>query len=245
MTDRRVALERRSIGHEWARLQLADKSASSTHLLRLSSTPMKISAIDSAFERALSAEIAASELFRVRVLAATLAVLLVTEQLLFLFRRDLVEQFTQKPLPAWLPAQIIGPFLAYEIVALPVLHYRLARGSTFPTAARFTNALIETSLPGGTVTAAVRDTFSGLTHWRMVWDIAVALDPSLLPPLFSPMTAPDEMATLWRELGMVEVEQTSLLIRKEFSSFEDYWRPFTTGESGFSERYIASLSEPR
>ena len=97
----------------------------------------------------------------------------------------------------------------------------------------------------GTVTAAVWDTFSGLTHWRMMWDIAVALDPSLVPPLFSPMTAPDEMATLWRELGMVEVEQTSLLIRMEFSSFEDYWRPFTTDESGFSERYITSLSEPR
>jgi hypothetical protein len=37
----------------------------------------------------------------------------------------------------------------------------------------------------------------------MMCDIAVAVDPSLVPPLFSPMTAPDEMATLWRELGMV------------------------------------------
>jgi adenylate cyclase len=108
---------------------------------------VKISAIDSAFERALSAEIAASELLRVRVLAATLVVLLVAEQLLFLFARDLVEQFTQKPLPTWLPAEIVGPFLAYEVVALLVLRYRLARGSTFPTAARFANALIETSLP--------------------------------------------------------------------------------------------------
>ena len=79
---------------------------------------VKTSAIDSAFERALSAEIAASELLRMRVLAATLAVLLVAEQLLFLFARDLVEQIAQNPLPAWLPAQIIGPFLAYEIVAL-------------------------------------------------------------------------------------------------------------------------------
>jgi len=84
---------------------------------------------------------------RVRVLATTLVVLLVAEQLLFLFARDLVEQFTQKPLPAWLPARIIGPFLAYEIMALLVLRYRLARGRTFPTAARFANALIETSLP--------------------------------------------------------------------------------------------------
>jgi hypothetical protein len=61
---------------------------------------VKISTIDSAFERALSAEIAASELLRIRVLAVTLAVLVVAEQLLFLFARDLVEQFTQKPLPA-------------------------------------------------------------------------------------------------------------------------------------------------
>jgi hypothetical protein len=45
---------------------------------------VKISAIDSAFERALSAEIAASELLRVRVLAVTLAVLLVGDELLFL-----------------------------------------------------------------------------------------------------------------------------------------------------------------
>jgi adenylate cyclase len=109
--------------------------------------PVKSTAIDSPFERALSAEITASEQLRMRVLAATLAILLVADQLLFLLARELVEQFTQKPLPAWLPAQIIGPFLAYEIVALLVLRYRLARGSTFPAAARFANALIETSLP--------------------------------------------------------------------------------------------------
>src|SRR5262249_21132698 len=96
------------------------QSTSRTRFRRLSLAAVKILAIDPVFERALSAEIAASELFRVRVLAATLAVLLVAEQLLFLFARDLVEQFTQKPLPAWLPAQIIGPFLAYEIVALLV-----------------------------------------------------------------------------------------------------------------------------
>ncbi|MBO0736045.1 MAG: adenylate/guanylate cyclase domain-containing protein [Alphaproteobacteria bacterium] len=108
---------------------------------------MKTSAIDPAFERALSAEIVASELLRMRVLAAALVVLLVANQLLFLFARDLVEQLTHKPLPAWLPARIIGPFLAYEIVALRVLRSRLARGSAFPIAARFANALIETSLP--------------------------------------------------------------------------------------------------
>ena len=45
--------------------------------------------IPSAFDRALSAEIAASELIRVRVLAAALAVLLVVDELLLIFARDL------------------------------------------------------------------------------------------------------------------------------------------------------------
>jgi adenylate cyclase len=108
---------------------------------------MGLPAVDTSFERALSAEIALSELMRMRVVAATLAVLLVADQLFFLFGRELLESFTRKPLPTWLPLRVIGPFLAYETVALFVLRYRLARGKAFPTAARFANAVIETSLP--------------------------------------------------------------------------------------------------
>jgi adenylate cyclase len=102
---------------------------------------------DPAFERALAAEIMASERMRVRVLAAILAILLVADQLLFLFAREYLEWFTRKPLPAWLPLQTIGPFLAYELVVLVVLRYRLSRGLKYPSPARFGNAIIETSLP--------------------------------------------------------------------------------------------------
>jgi ubiquinone/menaquinone biosynthesis C-methylase UbiE len=38
--------------------------------------------------------------------------------------------------------------------------------------------------PGGMVTAVVWDTFSGLTHWRIMWDIAVVLDPYLFGHCF-------------------------------------------------------------
>jgi adenylate cyclase len=105
------------------------------------------SPMNSAFELALSAEIAASELLRMRVLATTLAVVLFSDEARFLLARDLIEQFTLKPIPPWLLARIIGPFLAYEIVALLIMRYRIIRGSIFPTIARFANALIETSLP--------------------------------------------------------------------------------------------------
>ena len=108
---------------------------------------MKHHAVDIAFERALSREIATSELMRMRVVAVTLAILLIADQLIFLFARGMIEQFMQKPLPGWLPLRVIGPFLAYETVALLILRYRLARGRSFPTFARYGNALIETSLP--------------------------------------------------------------------------------------------------
>jgi hypothetical protein len=80
------------------------------------------------------------------------------------------------------------------------------------------------------VTAAVWDDFSGLPHIRLMWDIAAVLDPSIARPFFRPLGAPNEMKTLWRELGLLDVEQTSLLIRMQFSCFDDYWSPFTTGE---------------
>jgi adenylate cyclase len=109
--------------------------------------PMKFAASTSAFDRALSVEIAASEQIRMRVLAGTLAILLLGHQLLFLFARETLEQFAGRLLPTWLPLKVFGPFLAYEIVALVVLRYRRARGKSMPTAARFANAVIETSLP--------------------------------------------------------------------------------------------------
>jgi len=99
------------------------------------------------FERALTAEIATSERLRMRVLAATLAVVLVADQAIFLFFRDLLQQFAEKPLPVWGPLRVIGPFLAYECIALLIIERRLSRGKGMPGFARVANALIETSLP--------------------------------------------------------------------------------------------------
>jgi ubiquinone/menaquinone biosynthesis C-methylase UbiE len=96
--------------------------------------------------------------------------------------------------------------------------------------------------PGGTVTAAVWDDYSGLPHIRLIWDIAATLDPTIKRPFFRPLSKPNEMAGVWGELGLVNVEQTSLLIRMDFSSFDDYWLPFTKGE-GPPGQLLARLSE--
>jgi len=108
---------------------------------------MGTSAVTSDFGRALSDEILASELIRLRVLAGTLAVLLVAMELFLLLFRDVVQPLARHPLSLWLPLRVLGPFLLYESVAMLVLERRRRRHAALLTPLRFANAIIETSLP--------------------------------------------------------------------------------------------------
>jgi SAM-dependent methyltransferase len=96
--------------------------------------------------------------------------------------------------------------------------------------------------PGGTVAACVWDMFGGSPHNRMVLDAAGVLDPEAAVPrhLFRPLNAPGEMEALWRRIGLIDVEQASLLIRMDFADFEDYWGPLLAGE-GPVGAYVAGL----
>jgi hypothetical protein len=98
--------------------------------------------------------------------------------------------------------------------------------------------------PGGMVTAAMWDSYGGMPHLRMMWDIAAMLDRSARRPraLIHSIGGPDEMAAAWRKLGLRDVVQTSLTIRMDFANFDDYWQPLTTGEGG-SGAFVASLSD--
>jgi ubiquinone/menaquinone biosynthesis C-methylase UbiE len=64
--------------------------------------------------------------------------------------------------------------------------------------------------PGGTVTAAIWDSYGGMPHVRMIWDIAAVLDPALERPLFRSLGAPGELTDAWRSVGLIDVEQTNL-----------------------------------
>ena len=44
-----------------------------------------------------------------------------------------------------------------------------------------------------------------------------------------PLCRRGELAALWREHGLAQVEEP-LTIRMSFSSFEDYWEPFLGGQ---------------
>jgi SAM-dependent methyltransferase len=96
--------------------------------------------------------------------------------------------------------------------------------------------------PGGTVAAAVWDYYGGQPFTRILWDIAGVLDPALERPFFRPLTGPGEIAAAWQAAGLEDVAETSLLIRMEFTSFDDYWGPFEAGE-GPHGKYVAGLPD--
>jgi ubiquinone/menaquinone biosynthesis C-methylase UbiE len=111
-----------------------------------------------------------------------------------------------------------------------------------PDAARAVAEMRRVVRPGGTVAAAVWDGYGGLPHMRLVWDIAATLDTSIERLLFRSLNAPDELAEAWRAAGLTDVEQTSLLIRMEYTCFEDYWQPLI--REGPVVQLVAQLAEP-
>jgi ubiquinone/menaquinone biosynthesis C-methylase UbiE len=98
--------------------------------------------------------------------------------------------------------------------------------------------------PGGGVAAAVWDHMGGMPGMRMLLDTAAVLDENSRDfrrdYCFRPMTAPDEMKNSFIAQGLEHVEQSSLLIRMDYQSFEDYWMPFTGGDGPLGQ-YVAGL----
>lgn len=102
--------------------------------------------------------------------------------------------------------------------------------------------------PGGVVAAAVWDHYGGLPNMRMMWDTVVMLDEAAQPLrrryCFQPMMRPGEMKESFIRSGLVDVEETSLLMRMEYLSFSDYWDPIAAGEGPLG-KYVAALDPPR
>ena len=77
---------------------------------------------------------------------------------------------------------------------------------------------------------------------RIFWDEAVALDSEIeaRDERHMPFCKKGELAALWREHGLLDVEEVSLSIPLTFSSFGDYWSPFLEGQ-GPAGSYVGSL----
>lgn len=117
-----------------------------------------------------------------------------------------------------------------------------------PDAERAVREMVRVTKPGGTVAASVWDYPGGFSIVRLLADTAAALDPSgeayRARQFSARFTGVDELATEWTRLGLRNVEQTTLMIRMEFESFDDYWKPWLGGQ-GTAGAYVTSLSDDK
>jgi SAM-dependent methyltransferase len=100
--------------------------------------------------------------------------------------------------------------------------------------------------PQGAVSACVWDYDAGMQSLRFFWDEAIALDPSVEPrdERHMKLSRQGQLGELWKKAGLVNITEQPLTIDQAFSSFSEYWGPFTTG-AGPGGAYVVSLPEDR
>jgi SAM-dependent methyltransferase len=98
-------------------------------------------------------------------------------------------------------------------------------------------------VPGGLVAAYVWDYAGQMELMRHFWDAAVALDESaqgLDEGVRFPLCDPNQLAALWRAVGLRSVGTAALDVATLFHDFDDYWSPFLGGQ-GPAPAYLTSL----
>jgi SAM-dependent methyltransferase len=98
----------------------------------------------------------------------------------------------------------------------------------------------------GTVSACVWDYDAGMQSLRFFWDEAIALDPAIEPrdERHMKLSRHGQLGDLWKTAGLVNIVEEPLTIEQTFSSFNDYWEPFTKG-AGPGGAYVVSLPADR
>ncbi len=101
---------------------------------------------------------------------------------------------------------------------------------------------------GGQVGAACWSMEGGFPAVRIFWETAVALDPAAATRrnkhISAPLTRPGELAALFAELGAEAIEEADLTIWMRFANFDDFWRPYLTGQA-ITGGYVMSLETDR
>jgi len=126
-----------------------------------------------------------------------------------------------------------------RVLSLLMLHF-------VPRADEAISEMRRVARPGAVVGAAVWDARGGFVANRIFFDTAATLDPTAgerrAHNYTRPMTRPGELAGAWRAAGLTDVVETTLSIRMEYASFDDYWAPHI-GKDGPQAEYLATLSE--
>ena len=98
---------------------------------------------------------------------------------------------------------------------------------------------------GGVIGACVWDYSGEMPLLRVFWEAATALDADGAKAADERTQMrfgrAGELGELWRQAGLVEVEEGEIMVSAEYEGFDDLWEPFTLGV-GPAGRYAASLT---
>ncbi len=96
--------------------------------------------------------------------------------------------------------------------------------------------------PGGRISAAVWDYGAGMRMLRTFWDAAISIDPGAekLDERHMPLCRVGDLAALWKQCGLEDVQEQAIDIKMGFESFADYWDPFLLGQ-GPAGAYVRRL----
>jgi len=126
-----------------------------------------------------------------------------------------------------------------RVLSLLMLHF-------VPKADQAVVEMRRVARPGAVVGAAVWDARGGFVANRIFFDTAAVLHPKAnerrARNYTRPMTRPGELAKAWLAAGLTKVVETTLSIRMEYASFDDYWAPYV-GKDGPQAEYVATLND--
>jgi ubiquinone/menaquinone biosynthesis C-methylase UbiE len=124
-------------------------------------------------------------------------------------------------------------------MALLVLHF-------VPDAGKAVAEMRRVVRPGGVVAAVVWDHLGGMPGMRMMVDTVAALSEGgrqlRARYCFQPMMQPGEMKRTFIEQGLSDVAETELMVRMDYSNFDDYWAPIAAGEGPLG-KYMTTLDD--
>jgi SAM-dependent methyltransferase len=157
---------------------------------------------------------------------------------------------------AWATTQTPRTTVRFQTADLIKLPYRngefdatLSIGAmgTVSDAYRAIGELRRVTRPEGVVAAAVWDYGEGMQPLHLFWEAAAAVDPGLKPAdsAETPFSKQGQLAALWKENNLRDVEEQALVVELGFGSFDDYWSPFLLGQGAAGAWLAAQPPEKR
>lgn len=112
-----------------------------------------------------------------------------------------------------------------------------------PTPEKAASEMRRVTRAGGTVAACTWDGAGGMELSSIFWSEAIRLNPAaeLHAERAKSCNLEGQLGELWQATGLAEVHETTIDIRMDFTSFDDYWLPYLEGV-GPTGTYVASLS---